>query len=114
VVHEQVLAAVFGRDEAEALVIVEPLYGSLRAHRAISVGGFRGKSCEGGQREWISADTDDAASAPNMRRMTFRRARPMSDVVAAGVVDCQFRPLPAEAKALEMSSIVTVTCDERG
>jgi hypothetical protein len=38
----------------------------------------------------------------------------MSDVVAAGVVDCQFRPLPAEAKALEMSSIVTVTCDERG
>src|SRR5688500_11339134 len=34
VVDEQVLASVLGRDEAEALVVVEPLDGALRAHCA--------------------------------------------------------------------------------
>src|SRR5205085_1206973 len=33
VVHEQVFAAVLGRDEAEALVVVEPLHCAFRAHR---------------------------------------------------------------------------------
>jgi hypothetical protein len=32
-VHEAILLAVLGRDEAETLLIVEPLHGTGRTHR---------------------------------------------------------------------------------
>src|SRR3954452_617374 len=41
VVDEQILAAVVGRDEAEALVVVEPLHGSGRHDDASCVGELR-------------------------------------------------------------------------
>jgi hypothetical protein len=33
--NEQVLASIFGRDEAKALVVVEPLHGSFSTHCTI-------------------------------------------------------------------------------
>src|SRR5262249_36613745 len=37
VMHEQILTSVLGRDEAEALVIVEPLHGSFHRHSVLAL-----------------------------------------------------------------------------
>src|SRR4051812_33806660 len=60
VVHEQVLALVVGRDEPEALIVVEPLHGS-GCHMSSSRGGCVLRNAGGAR----ATTTDAGTASPN-------------------------------------------------